>query len=299
MLRGLRRHERTLAVAYLAAVAGALALWLVPGVRGWVSVQAKKVSYRAEAAWALRVDAAVTRLGEGDLEAAEAMLLRLDRRLPARHIKHGLASQRARVLEAMARVHRAKGRKGRTLATLRRLTAFEPRNFAFHALHGEVAAELGELEEAREAWARVLAIHPNHLPTVRRVVQDHADRGDAAGAVAAYERYLDAWGMVQLVRGGEPQDVWVQADGAPHTFLLDPGSGELAAAAPLETLERRVDPDGRERATLRVFKPVDATLWDTVRRACRNLTDWDRLARLEARTRVQEPPADAFAGDPT
>lgn len=312
----LRRHERLLATAYLAAVVAVLLVWLLPGVRASVSDQARRFSGWSDRQWVARVDRALALLAEGRSEEAEAALVRLDQRLPARHIKHGLATERARVLEGLARSHWQEGRKRRALETLGRLTAFEPRNFAFHSLHAEAALAFGELDLAREAWGRALAIHPNHLDTVRRVVQDHADRGDAAGAVAAFERYLDAHGSVQLWLQGEPLPVYVLADAASHALEI-PVAGvalplapqQLTSLVPLEVAELRAvaaatagseahaERPLRVHARLRAFKPVDPELWSVVRRACRNLLDWDRLARLEARTRPRQDPPDAFAGE--
>ena len=320
--RALRRHERQIAASYLAVVVGVLLLWLVPDVRTLVSDQARKLSSWSDRQWVARVDAGVALFQAGRYDKAETALGNLDLRLPARHIKHGLASERTRVLEALARTYWAQDRKRRTLETLRRLTAFEPRNFAFHVLHGEAAAAFGEPGEAREAWARALAIEPNHLDTVRDLVRELADRGDAEGAVEAYESYLDAYGTVQLSLRGEPLSVYLPADGEWHALELGlaapPGLFELAdltAAAPIETrgllvetpwlagsLKRvRVNEARSFRflVEVRVFKPVDPELWAVVRRACRNLTDWERLERLEARTRVEAEPGDPFAGDPT
>ncbi|MBW2244405.1 MAG: hypothetical protein JRH01_20665 [Deltaproteobacteria bacterium] len=314
----LGRHERTLAAAYLAIVVGVLLLWLVPGVRTLVSDQARKATNWSDRQWVARVDTGVALLDAGRLDEAEAALASLDRRLPARHIKHGLASERTRILEGLARTYWAQDRKRKTLETLRRLTTFEPRGFAFHVLHAEAAASFGELDEARQARAQVLAIQPNHLATVRAVVRDYADRGDAAGAVDAYEAYLDAYGVAQLFLRGDALPVYVRTDARAHDFELPVGDGsavprpeEFSSLAPLEVLG--IQPEaafeagkpGREGAPVRVlvllsaFKPVDAELWAMVQRACRNLTAWERLERLEARTRVEAVPRDPFAGDPT
>lgn len=320
--RTLRRYERPIAASYLAAVLGLLLLWLVPGVRTLVSDQARKVGGWSDAQWVARVDAGVELLRAGRYDEAEVALTRLDLRLPARQLKHGLATERTRVLEALARTYWAQDRKRRTLTTLRRLTVFEPRNFAFHVLHAEAAAAFGEPDEAREARARALAIHPNDLDTVRLVILDHADRGDSAGAVTAYERYLDAFGTVQLFLRGEPISVYVPADGVWHALEFGlaeppwlPEDADLTSLAPIEVRELSVETPWRAggllragadearsfrlHAEVRVFKPVDPELWAVVRRACRNLTEWERLERLERRTRVEAEPRDAFAGDPT
>ena len=103
----LRRHERGLAIAYLCSVALAIGLWLLPSMRRVVSEQAARLATAQRASFETRVDAALARVETGRWEEGERTLLELDRSLPARHVKHALAPQRAELLAGLARAELA------------------------------------------------------------------------------------------------------------------------------------------------------------------------------------------------
>ncbi len=319
--RALRGHERGFARAYLLGLALLVAAWLVPAVRAATSTQLKRASYRAEQRWLERVATARDWVEEGNWPAAERALLRLDAELPAHHVKHGLSLERGQVLADLARTHAALGRKRRSLETVRRLVAFEPRNYGHHVLHGSLADRFAETGEAVRAWQRVLEIHPNHLPTVRALVTHHADAGDAESAVGVFETYLDAFGTTPVRRGPDTLVQALPVDGRWHAFdawvpdVDERGDGATALPVAVETLSEvadlqvvpswqagrsqpAVDGPGRWRGRIRAFKPVDAALWATVERSCRNLLAFERLAALAERTRVSEDPGEGLGRDP-
>lgn len=316
LVRALRRNERAISRLYLVIVASLLALWLWPGARDAASLQVKRYALRADQGWIDQLARAQAELADGRLEQAQRDFERLARDFPATHLKHRLSLQRGEVLEGLTRTYWVQGRKRRSLEAVRVLAAYEPRNYAYHVLHGEVAAAFGEDDEALRAWRRVLDIHPNHLPTVRRVVQAQAERGDAAAVVDSYEAYLEAFVTAPVFLGDERILEGLAVDArwhgfevvlrAAHAQPLEPQvRGALSEVEGLEAIAplqaggstRNDTAPKRLRGRVRAFKPVDAELWQTVRQACSSLLAWDRLDELEARTRVSAESGEGLGRD--
>lgn len=132
-------------------------------------------------------------LAAGDYESAAAYLEQLDGNHPARHVNHGRDVERERVLRALGTANLELGRKRASLESLRRSVEFDERNYLNHFLLASAALELREPDEAVTAFERVLAIHPNHLPTVAALIEHHFDGADYASVTDTYEAYLDAF----------------------------------------------------------------------------------------------------------
>lgn len=323
--RRARPWERTLLAAYVGVLLVVFAALAVDGWRDGLLRRLQAASDAWDRRWEHGLERGETLLAEGRFEQAEQELAALDRSFPAPRVEYARDRERERLLRALAASHEALGRKRRTLEALRRLVAFDPRNYANHAALARAAEHFGESDEALAARREVLRIHPGHLPSVRAVVGAEVGRGDFPAAVAAYERYLDAFHLerVELSTGAGSARASVPVDGRFHDVELvlatppdarelrlehGPFAAEVAAleleaplavgepgpparAAPVLEGDRAplpASPRGwaRARLRLRLFKPVDAELWSEVETAYRNLLDWDGLARARERTRL-------------
>lgn len=330
-----RPPERWLAGVYLALVALLLAPLAVERVRDAALVRLEAAVDAWDGRWTRRLERGEELVAAGRYEEAERALEALDRDFPAPHVKYARDRERERLLRALAASHAALDRKRRTLETLRRLVAFDPRNFENHFALATAAQDFGEGDEALAAFREVLRIHPAHLPSLRAVVTAHGEAGAWGEAVAAYERYLDAFALEQVtVACGEARtDAPVPVDGRWHALRLrlecpagtralafGPPAlavrvvalapplrvGEPPAPAPAVARAPEKSEDGglvlalpdehpglaEVRLEVRLFKPVDAVLWDAITTAYRNSLDWDGLARARERT-----PPDATGAD--
>jgi hypothetical protein len=244
--RLLYRHERKLIAAWFGAGAlllGLIAVWGV-GLRG-----AERVVEAWHGRWDARVAHAEELVAAGRYEEAAAYLEQLDAAHPALFVKHARDRERERVLELLGRSHLTLGHKRRALEALERLADFDPRNWSNHFRLGEAQLLLDEPAAARDSFERVLAIHPNHRPTVLALIGMAHDGGRYADVPPLFEAYLDAWllARMRLSLGEHERVLEVPVDGREHTLELpidvpSGWSGELCLATAgysvrLETVE--------------------------------------------------------------
>ncbi len=245
-LEWLRRHERALALGYLAVTVLVLAALAAPPVRVPVLGLLQGAVDRWEARWSRRLAAGERLLAAGHAGAATAYLERLDRIFPARTSRHARDQERERLLVLLARAYEAAGRTRLTMETYQRLVAFDTLNY-FNRYELARAAERllsgwAVAPEARDGYAAALRLFPSHLPSLRGYVDYYMDRGDFAPVVQAYRVYLDA-ALVERIEvrlGGATVAVRVMADGRPHHLVVPapvPGARvdtvELRSAFPL------------------------------------------------------------------
>ncbi len=213
-----RRNERLTAWLLAGAVGLACIGILAPPIRDRLLDRAQMSVARWDDRWTERVDRGEELLAAGRYEEAAAYLEQLDGVHPARHVNHGRDVERERVLRALGGANLALGRKRASLDALRRAVVFDERNYLNHFTLANAALELGEPEEALAAFERVLAIHPNHLPTVSALIAYHFDRADYGSVASTFEAYLDAYlihkATVEL--GGVVLPADVRVDGRYH-----------------------------------------------------------------------------------
>jgi len=199
---GWRRHEHALALAWLILVGVAVGAVLVPATRHRLLPLVQRSIDARESLWTARLVRGEHLVRAGHLEEALGLLAELDRRFPARDVRHGRDRERERVLLALGEVYTRLGKKGKALDTYRRLAAFDPLNYrnhyalalaSDHFLSGWALAP-----EARDAYAAALAINPSHLPSVRGYLAYYAARADWPEVRSAWQAYLDAFLMHNL-----------------------------------------------------------------------------------------------------
>lgn len=247
------RHERRLLVAWVLLLALGLVLLAVPPLRDRVFWRGERLLRGREAAWVRAVDQGERLLAEGRLDEAEAHLLDVDRRFPARTARGRRDTERERLLHTLARTYEAQGRSNRALLAWQAAQAYDPRNYRNSY---ELGAAWERLEstwtipvEARDAFARVLEIHPTHLPSLRGVLRYDFDRGAFAEVIARWESFLEAQQYLALALRVGTSASWtvIPVDGAWHDVALTgrfPDSSSLrlgTAGFPLEVREVRLD----------------------------------------------------------
>lgn len=176
-------------------VVGSVAL-VVPATRGRVlGLMARAVSV-AESRWDARLAHGLALVEAGAYAEAAGYLERLDRDFPAPTNRARRDRDREALLLALARSHEMLGRRGRSLRVYQQLVAFDPRNYRSHyqlaAAHVRLARGWSVPEEAVTAFRQVLAINPNHLPSVREVMRFAHEQGEFSEVTHTLERYLDA-----------------------------------------------------------------------------------------------------------
>ena len=217
-----RRHERTLAALWLAAVGLLLLALAIPRTREAVLYRVQALSDRWDARWTSRLAWGDSLVANGRNAAAAAYLERLDRAFPARNVRHVRDKQREHLLYLLARSYEALGHKRQAMATYNRLVAFDSLNYYNHFLRATAAERLlsgwAIAPEARDGYASTLKIFPNHLPSVRGYIRYFSDRSDWHPVVDAFHAYLDAY-LAQNVTvriGDSLVSVMVPVDGKPH-----------------------------------------------------------------------------------
>lgn len=222
----IQRNERTLAVAWIAGCAlllAVLAVWGL-GLNG-----AERAIERWRRGWIDETERAREELEQGRGDAARARLERIVATNGVSNVKHRFDKEHERALALLAEAYAAQGKKGKALATLEQLCAFDPKNFDNHFRHAQALREFGETAAAKDAFERVLAIHPTHWPSVEARIDLEYDAGAYGPIPDLYERYLDAWllARVRLVAGEREAWFELQADGRPHEaqfeLTLEPG----------------------------------------------------------------------------
>ncbi len=247
------RHERRFLTAWVALLALGLALLVLPPLRDRVFWRVERLLRDRETGWVRAVDRGELLLAEGRLDEAEAHLLDLDRRFPARTARGRRDTERERLLHTLARTYEAQGRPNRALLAYQAAQAYDPRNYrnsyelgaAWERLEGTWTIPV----EARDAFARVLEIHPTHLPSLRGVLRYDFDRGAFAEVITRWESFLEAQQYLALAVHVGTSTTWsvVPVDGVWHEVTLtgsfpDSSSVRLGTAGfPLDIRNVRVD----------------------------------------------------------
>jgi tetratricopeptide (TPR) repeat protein len=236
-----RSHERSLAAGYLGLVILFLAAFALPPVRSRILGRLQAGVHSWDQRWTHRLEAGEALVRQERYDEASALLEALDRDFPARNVRHGRDKERERLLVALGRAHAGLDRKTRAIETYQRLVAFDPLNYRNHYALAVAANRLlagwAPAIEARDAFLQVLAIHPNHLPSVRGTMAYHAARGEFAMVTPLYQQYLDAYLLQPLAvtLGETAATVNVPVDGAWHDVEIPLSvqqgwSGQLAIA---------------------------------------------------------------------
>ena len=205
-----QRNERKLIVAYLSVLAAATVFLAAAPVRRPLLHRAQKAAALWDDRWSRRLAEAEALVAAGALDSAVVHLERLELEFPARNVKHKRDAERERLLQALGRTYLALGSNERALINLRKLVAFDDRNFANHYELAQACIQAGEEAEAQLHLLHALAINPTHLPSLRSHVKLAYDVADYKTVVSAYESYLRAF---------MPQEV--QASAGDSTFLLE------------------------------------------------------------------------------
>lgn len=217
-----RRHERRWIVVYLAVILLGAAIVALPQTRARFLATVGRAVDLTDSRWDARLEHGLGLVESGAYEEAALYLERLDREFPAPTSRARRDYQREALLYGLAASHEALGRRGRTIAAYQRLVAFDPRNFQSHyqlaQAHLRLASGWSVPDEAHAAFAAALAINPNHLGSVREVMRFSFDRGDFAGTIATFDRYLAATlrQNLRVVMGDSVAIVRVPVDGMWH-----------------------------------------------------------------------------------
>jgi tetratricopeptide (TPR) repeat protein len=316
------RHRRILQGAYVAALAGALAIVFVPFLRGAVAERAQWAFQSVQIGWIERVERGEALVREGSYEEAIAYLEGLDARFPARVNRHSLDKERERILHGLGQSYEAMGRKRLTLETYRRAVGFDPRNVANHFALAAAALRLDEAEEARVHLEHVLQIDPSHLPALEAVIGLDFERGDFAGVSSRFESYLAAFRVhdeMEIRLGDTVVLVPIPIDGSARTVRAPIPVVEGATGLVIEPAHPGIEilgiefeprpraglvnssalpglPDGDPlrfalpaqeivavRLNVRTRVPIDPETWESVAASYRNRLDFDGLAAAEGR----------------
>ncbi len=218
----LRRHERLLALCWLAAVGLGIGALLVTPVRVRLLNTLQTVVDHWDDRWSRRLAYGEELYRRGDYATAAAYLERLDAEFPARSVRHSRDKQREWLLTLLGRSYEALDKKSKAMKTFARLVAFDSLNYRNHFEQAEAAEKLlsgwALAPEARDAYAQVLVLAPYHLPSVRGIVNYYSDKGEWHPLVEAYQKYLDAFLIqrVQIRLGDSTFVALVPVDGLPH-----------------------------------------------------------------------------------
>jgi len=190
------RHGRRLTWIYLGSLVLLLLVLAVPYLRHRVFWRVESALVAREAQWARRVATGEALLAAGRLEEAQAYLEQLDRRFPARDVRHALDKERERLLLALGRTYEALGRRNLALTTFTTLATFDPRNWKNHAAlaaaHTRLDPNWSTPDEAGLALMEVLRINPNQLEAVTDLATFYFEKPDFPSLVATIDTYLQA-----------------------------------------------------------------------------------------------------------
>ena len=190
------RHGRRLTWIYLGSLGLLLLVLGVPYVRQRVFWRVERALVAREARWATRVATGEALLAAGRLEEAQAYLEQLDRRFPARNVRHALDKERERLLLSLGNTYAALGRRNLALTTFTNLAAFDPRNWKNHAAlaaaHTRLDPNWSTPDEAGLALMELLRINPNQLQAVTDLANFYFEKPDFGSLVATIETYLQA-----------------------------------------------------------------------------------------------------------
>lgn len=176
--------------------------------------------------WTRRLEAGEAMVRNGEYPEAAAYLARLDRRFPARSVRHARDRERERLLLALGQSYAESGQGESALQTYRRLVVFDPRNYRNHFALGALAQRLQSgtagTDEILASYTQALRLNPNHLPSTRGAMLFQSAHGDTAAAGRLFLNYLDAYLLnpVTLALGDAVTPVDVPVDGAFHEYLV-------------------------------------------------------------------------------
>jgi hypothetical protein len=213
-----RRHERRFLTSYLI---GVLVLVIVLGfapLRDPLLDRAESAWLRWDDRWSERVAHGEALVKAGEYETAAAYLSKLDSLFPARAVKHRRDTERMRVLDALGQSYVALGKKRSAMDAYTRLVAFDPRNWRSQYAMAEAALAFSDPDEAVIHLHEVLKIHPNHLPSIRSLIERQVWESDFGAVINTYESYLNAYQLwpVSLRVGSSELEVDVLGDGEFH-----------------------------------------------------------------------------------
>jgi tetratricopeptide (TPR) repeat protein len=220
------RYGRRLTWMYLGGLALLLLALGLPPVRQRVFWRVESALVRGEARWTDRLETGEALLAAGRLEEAQAYLEQLDRRFPARDVRHALDKERERLLLALGRTYEALGRRNLALATYTRLALFDPRNWQNHAAlaaaHTRLDPNWSIPDEAGTALMEVLRINPNQLQAVTDLATFYFEQPDFASLVATVETYLkaDLYIRSNPALGASAVEQLIGVDGTWHRLRL-------------------------------------------------------------------------------
>lgn len=190
------RHGRRLTWIYLGSLVLLLLVLGVPYVRQRLFWRVEAALVARESRWANRVARGEELLAAGRLEEAQAYLEELDRRFPARNVRHSLDKERERLLLALGNTYAALGRRTMALTTFTSLATFDPRNWKNHAAlaaaHTRLDPNWSTPDEAGLALIEVLRINPNELEAVTDLATFYFEKPDFRSLVATIDTYLQA-----------------------------------------------------------------------------------------------------------
>lgn len=220
------RHGRRLTWLYLGGLALALLVLGWSPVRNRVFWRVESALVAGEARWTRRVETGEALLAAGRLEEAQAYLEQLDRRFPARDVRHALDKDRERLLFALGGTYEALGRRNLALATFTRLAMFDPRNWKNHAAlaaaHTRLESNWSTPDEAGAALIELLRINPNQLQAVTDLATFYFEKPDFGSLVATIETYLqaDLYVMSFPALDGSRVEQVLDVDGTWHRLTL-------------------------------------------------------------------------------
>jgi len=228
-----RRQERLWIRGWLAVCAVVVAV-----VFGWGVLLNGFDEYieRLDDRWVQRLDAGEALVEAGRFEEAAKYLNELEKHFPAEFVKHHLTLERERLYRLLGRSYSELGRKTQAIKAYNDLTEYDPRNWVNWELLAEAHASFGELELASDAELKLLSIHPNHLPTVDKLVRASAAAGKQREAIEHFTDYLDAFCLARITMrlGTFEQELEVPADARPHAIDLPLSPVPAATAIELE-----------------------------------------------------------------
>src|SRR5205823_5987168 len=111
---------------------------------------------------------------------------------PAQYIKHKRNKERERLLTSLGTALEHDGKRKQALDAYKRLAAFDPRNFANHFGLASAYARAAQSHDALDAYAKVLAVNPCHLPSVEATIAHYDGTGEYPQVIESWEHYMNA-----------------------------------------------------------------------------------------------------------
>lgn len=139
----------------------------------------------------------------------------LDRDFPAKHGKHALDEERERLLLKLALSYEASGRRRLAEETLKRLVAFDPRNFRNHEALAHFGLRTGDDNLAEDAFRGLFGVNPFHEPAIAaclKLLFDGSRFPEVATLVSSYATE-PLVAEVRVVDRGKDLYLGVMADG--------------------------------------------------------------------------------------